>query len=578
LFSNLKLQHILFIFFTLIASLPVFILGYWVQRGALENEVKAVEEKHLLVAKNVTRDLSRYIVDAQNSFNLVISNYLSNNKIDGIAAHLKSLDIRYIYIVKQDGSVVSQSPGFIELAANAEKMDSKLWSLLQQTILLASNSKNMVFSHLMRNPSDEATFYMVKEIPGERFAIAALATNYIQEVQKQISFGRRGHVAIVDRRGIAIAHPVPAWVKSMKDMSFLPPVKKMMAGETGVSKFYTPAMNGDVIAGYTVVPETGWGVMVPQPFGELEEHARSNQQSTLIIMIIGITVAGLISWFLAGLLVGPIHAVVFATKYSEDDKHKFILPAEVKSHYFIPKEVQELIDSFNSMGQRLNSITTQLYSKIDFANKEVHEQNIKLKDQARELKVINEELERLSTTDNLTNLFNRRLFDEMLVNEFAFALRHKEFLSLVMLDIDHFKSINDKYGHIQGDRVLIDVAMILKDNFRSSDVCFRIGGEEFAILCRRTNYREIKLVVENLRHCLEHHEFRYKDDVFLVTGSFGIVTIPDNDILLDNAESFYRFADKAMYNSKNHGRNQVTHYHDIISDINQTSTINNSLL
>ncbi|NOY66438.1 MAG: diguanylate cyclase [Gammaproteobacteria bacterium] len=435
---------------------------------------------------------------------------------------------------------------------------------LQKTIAEAKSTEKMVYSDLIRTGDDETTFFIVKYLNDNKLAVAALSTNYIKEAQKQISFGRRGHVAIVDRTGRAIAHPVAGWVKNMKDMSFLPPVQKMKQGKTGVSRFYTPAMNGDVIAGYTVVSGTGWGVMVPQPFEELEEHARSYQNTALVIIIIGITVAGLISWFFSVLLVGPIHSVVEAIKFDEDGENKFIKPAEITTSYnFISKEAHELINSFNNMGSRLNATTEKLYSKIDFANKEVNAQNIKLKNQASDLKAINEELERLSTTDNLTGLFNRRLFDETLDAEFSFSVRHKEFLSLVMLDIDEFKSVNDKYGHAYGDKVLIDIADILKENIRTSDVAFRIGGEEFTILCRKTDSEMSKRMVENLRKSLEQHEFRFADEVITVTGSFGIITVPGEGFIVDNAESFFRGADKAMYFSKHHGKNRVTHYSDI---------------
>ncbi|VAW98382.1 diguanylate cyclase/phosphodiesterase (GGDEF & EAL domains) with PAS/PAC sensor(s) [hydrothermal vent metagenome] len=559
--SNFKLQHILFITFTLIASLPVMMLGYWVQRAALEKEISAVEEKHLLVAKNVTRDLSRYIKDVENSFKLVITNLLASNKIDGISAHFETLNIRYIDITDTQGNILTKIAS-TKSNENNTKIKSELWQKLQGTIQQANKTDKMAFSDLIRPDKQETTFFIVKKLDKARIAIAALSTKYLQEVEKQISFGRRGHVAIVDRTGRAIAHPVVEWVTNMKDMSAILPVKKMMNGETGVTKFYAPAMRGTAIAGYTVVARTGWGVMVPQPFEELEEHARISQNTTLIIMLVGITVAGFISWFISGVLVGPIHLVVSATKFSENADHKLIKPIEAfLSQRFIPKEVLELLESFNSMGRRLNSITEQLYSKIDFANKEVNEQNVKLKDQARELQIKNEELARLSTTDTLTNLFNRRLFDEMLETEFAFAVRHQESLSLVMLDIDHFKLINDEYGHIQGDRVLQEVATLLKNNYRSSDVAFRIGGEEFAVLCRRTNTQESKLLAESLRQSLEQYQFNLKGKIITVTGSIGIVTIPQKTI--KNSESFYRFTDQAMYYSKNHGRNCVTHYHDI---------------
>ncbi len=563
MFSNIKLQHILFLTFTLIASLPVIILGYWVQRVALDHEVKTVEEKHLLVAKNITRDLNRYVMDVESSFNLAIANLIQKNKITGMTENLKSLDIRFICVTDYDGIIKTEIP-----ESKNPNVSKAIWPFLQKAITESKATNKIAYTDLIRTSENETTFFLIKIISGNQIAIAALSTNYIKDAQKQISFGRRGHVAIVDRTGRAIAHPVADWVKSMKDMSFLPPVKQMMKGKTGVSLFYTPAMKGDVIAGYTVVPKTGWGVMVPQPYEELLEHARSTQNTALIIIITGITVAGLISWFLSVLLVRPIHSVVTATKFSDADKHKFIMPIDPVSKYrFVPKEIKELIDSFNNMGSSLNSITTELYSKIDFSNNEVKEQNIKLQNQARELKIKNEELQRLSTTDNLTTLFNRRFFDTMLETEYAFSIRHDNFLSLIMLDIDHFKSINDKFGHVQGDRVLVDIATILKNNMRASDVVFRIGGEEFAILCRQTNFEDSKIMAENLRKSIEQHEFRFKNKIHTITGSFGIITIPDNTLSIEQTETFYRYADKAMYYSKDNGRNCVSHYRDVTDNI-----------
>lgn len=544
----------------------MIILGYWVQQVALEHEVSAVEEKHLLLAKNVTRDLNRYVMDIESSINLIIENLNKKIRIEGIAEHLKNIDIRYIYITDHQGNIKNKIISSSAKPSHQNKIDDKTWDILQKHITKSSKNHKIIYSNLFQSKNNKKTFFIIKHINQNNIAITALSTSYIIEAQKQISFGRRGHVAIVDRTGRAIAHPIASWVDTMKDMSFLPPVKEMKLGKTGVSKFYTPAMKADVIAGYTVVKKTGWGVMVPQPFEELVERAQSTQHTALIIMIAGITAAGLISWFLSLLFVRPIHAVIAATRFSEKEKLKFILPADVStSHYFIPKEIQILVDSFNSMGERLNSITKQLYSKIDFANNEAKQQNLKLKEQADELLATNKELERLSTTDNLTSLFNRRLFDEMLESEFSFSKRHKECLSLIIIDIDYFKKINDQYGHSQGDKALIEIATILKNNLRGTDAAFRIGGEEFAVLCRRTNYEESKTVAENIRMKIEQHEFKFNDKIFHITGSLGVVTIPSDDFSDESLKSLYRHADKAMYNSKNKGRNKVTHYNNIKS-------------
>jgi PAS domain-containing protein len=109
-------------------------------------------------------------------------------------------------------------------------------------------------------------------ISPDRYALGALKSTYFVQLQKAITFGQNGHATIVDRSGHIIAHPHPQWQASMKDISELAPIRRMLAGETGVSWFYSPAVKADMVAGFTTTPETGWGVMVPQPVAELKAN------------------------------------------------------------------------------------------------------------------------------------------------------------------------------------------------------------------------------------------------------------------------------------------------------------------
>jgi len=391
MWPRIRLRQVLFITFTLIASLPVLILAIWVQQSALDKEIAAVEEKHLLVAHNLTGDLTRYIIDVESSFHFIVKNLLKGNDTAGVAEHLDSLFLRYITITNSDGVISKQVVA--KSTAKTNQIQADTLRLLKPIMEQAKSAPAKVFySNMVRTGEDETTFYLVQALPNEHYVVGALSTNHIIEAQKKVSFGRRGHAAIVDRTGRAIAHPIPDWVKTMKDMSFLPPVKEMMQGKTGVSQFFTPAMQADMVAGYTTVPGVGWGVMIPQPFEELEERANDVQVIALAIALIGIAIAGLISWYIAGILSHPIQSVVDATQFKPDENQNPMVSEVSTAYRFIPHELRELLSSFNLMRSKLNNITSKLHSKIDHANEEVKSQNIQLQKYSNKLLEANEML------------------------------------------------------------------------------------------------------------------------------------------------------------------------------------------
>ena len=110
-------------------------------------------------------------------------------------------------------------------------------------------------------------------------AVGALKTNYLREIQQAIAFDDKGHAAIVDRTGAVLAHPSAEWVAGMKDISRVDPVNQMMAGRTGVSSFYSPATKMQMIAGHSVVPSTGWGIMISHPCAVSSPARQDNRPS-----------------------------------------------------------------------------------------------------------------------------------------------------------------------------------------------------------------------------------------------------------------------------------------------------------
>jgi diguanylate cyclase (GGDEF)-like protein len=159
-------------------------------------------------------------------------------------------------------------------------------------------------------------------------------------------------------------------------------------------------------------------------------------------------------------------------------------------------------------------------------------------------------LERLAITDELTGLYNRTKLDEFLQNELNRSQRFGHTFGMVVLDIDHFKNINDSYGHQVGDEILAGMAQMIKEHLRSTDKAVRWGGEEFIIIYLETSHDELIKLAEELRQKIEEHRFK---TVGNVTASFGVTLYQKRD----SVASIIRRADKALYMAKESGRNCV---------------------
>lgn len=168
-----------------------------------------------------------------------------------------------------------------------------------------------------------------------------------------------------------------------------------------------------------------------------------------------------------------------------------------------------------------------------------------------QLKKFNYRLRHLSITDKLTNIYNRMKLDQQLDETFHLARRYKHEFSIILIDIDHFKRINDEYGHLIGDYALKALAQILSSNIRSVDTLGRWGGEEFLIICPEQTVDGGRLMAEKLRMIVAQHEFDYFTHL---SCSFGVAAFAKDQTV----DGLLKRADRALYKAKNQGRNQVS--------------------
>lgn len=177
----------------------------------------------------------------------------------------------------------------------------------------------------------------------------------------------------------------------------------------------------------------------------------------------------------------------------------------------------------------------------------------------KSLKEANEEIRILSITDPLTGIYNRGYLNERLPQEIKRSVRYKRALSLILCDIDYFKSINDQYGHLTGDEILKGFTLSIKDSIRDQiDWAARYGGEEFLVVLPETDFKGATLLAERLRNTVSSNVYRVADNEIRITSSFGVSGFsPERRTKNITADEMLKHVDQYLYKAKNDGRNRV---------------------
>ncbi len=192
----------------------------------------------------------------------------------------------------------------------------------------------------------------------------------------------------------------------------------------------------------------------------------------------------------------------------------------------------------------------QLESRVEDRTIELNRALLEVGDLAAQLNESLKRVEKLAVTDTLTETYNRRKFDEVVVKEHHLANHGGEPFSLIMIDIDHFKMVNDKFGHRTGDQVLIQLSQLIRGLIRQGDLLIRWGGEEFLILLPGTQIEEASLFAERVRQEVENKQF---SSIGVMTISLGVAQLREGD----STDSVLKRVDSALYQAKQNGRNRV---------------------
>jgi signal transduction histidine kinase/ActR/RegA family two-component response regulator len=352
--SGLRLHHLLFLAFTLAAALPIGVLALWENNTSSRIELDSVRDRHLLIARDVTATLSRYIRDVEAVFTLTLDSGALTQPVAGLADVLKSLHVVHVAILAPNGSPEAELPGLA-----ADQSGELPPPLLEELRTLAAAAHGQIaVSNLYHDPAAHPVFYLVKLLPRGRLGLGAVSNAYLLSLQQSLAFGGHGHAVITDGRGQVIAHPLKEWVAASRELSAVPVVAAMMRQETGVGQFFSPAFNTAMIAGYTVVPETGWGVMVAQPLAELHAPSAKVNQVAAAIALTAFAGAALLSWLLALYLARPVRQVAATAEAVLSGNDEVAVP---QFRGLVPREIRRLGAAFNTMlgGLRLRAAETR---------------------------------------------------------------------------------------------------------------------------------------------------------------------------------------------------------------------------
>lgn len=217
------------------------------------------------------------------------------------------------------------------------------------------------------------------------------------------------------------------------------------------------------------------------------------------------------------------------------------------------KSVQEILQEANIRLSLINLDYDQMNKQLILAK--IHLENL-----TKELEKKNKTLDNLANLDGLTGVFNHRYFQNVLEQESNRAMRNNTSLSVLLIDIDHFKKVNDTFGHQVGDFILAEFSKTIQDNIRQYDILARYGGEEFVVILPETNPEDALIVGEKLRSIIEHTGFTDNRETYHVTASFGQASSTPSTEDNFNKSTLINQADQALYEAKEKGRNRVVAY------------------
>ncbi|WP_025564680.1 diguanylate cyclase [Psychromonas sp. SP041] len=374
----------------------------------------------------------------------------------------------------------------------------------------------------------------------------AMPITLLPKKLSSIKLGKESYAWLVDANGLVVSHPLKNFILVNKISTNVNPkfpgfneiVKKTQSQNNGYGSYMDKNLDESKVVTFSKLEYLpGWILFVTTEESEIFRDIYEIIFNVLIISAILMAVFLIFISQLSNKVTKPIIKLTKEIKASVNSKHDYF------EGVYSNDEIGQLSKAFQSSFKKIRSHTVHLEKMVMERTEEISSKNALLSEQ-------NDKLEELVSKDPLTHLYNRRAFISLLDKELARAKRHGSTITLAVLDIDHFKAVNDNFGHNVGDEVLCTFANKLTANMRAEDLICRWGGEEFVILLWEATADGTFNRMDMMREQISQLHF---DGVGKVTFSTGMATMKEDEEFKD----WLHRADEALYKAKETGRNRI---------------------
>ncbi|MBO6560649.1 MAG: HAMP domain-containing protein, partial [Nisaea sp.] len=351
---SLSLRTWLFVGFAVVSWFPIAIFAGWAYVTASDRIEDEVRDRLRALSQPLALALERFAADAVSAAEFIVSNRNGLTEAPALKLDISPLlddhRIRSVALLEPDAENVRSVFCAADCVAVGQ-IDPGLRAALKPYLSeTAARSPDWVWTGVLEAAGGVPTLFLLKDLGAEGVAVASVTASYIQELQSPIRFGQKGHAAVVDREGRVLAHPLDDWVRERKDLSEISVVQAMSRGESGIGKFYSPAMDTEMVAGFASVSGPGWGVMVPQPRSEIVAPLNELLKAIVgLALAVGIFIT-VAAWFIAGLIsrgVRPIEET--AARIADGD---FDEPVATRS-VILPVELDRVASAIDTMAEQV---------------------------------------------------------------------------------------------------------------------------------------------------------------------------------------------------------------------------------
>lgn len=549
----MRLKHVLMISFLLLAALPL-LLSIWTlnnhsatqYRKLIATDLQAISElaKHrLLAAIDRIDDTARLLANQEVIRKHLVEftrtrNYELYGEMESSlrATHRDVDSILDVTLFAPNGQFLAS------VNHRATSFDPRRFIDREREIFLVHSQELIIRSISRIQHAGVVLGFMVVDFSGEFI---------LELVEDRTGLGATGEwlFAVRDEDGNALFavptkyDPNAAFTRRIPSDRTDVPITQAMLGQEILMDYAPDYREQPVMAATRYLPSMDWGLVAKISESEITGIINDANRLLIIVGVGVLVVAVLAAIWLSVLIARPVEQLRRSTLKVIDGDFD-VEPIEASW-----REAKDLATSFGDMAISLQDLRANLQDRVD--------------ERTRELDEANRQLTEITVRDPLTGVHNRRHITERLDEEFSRSRRYNNNLAVAVLDIDHFKSINDTHGHGAGDEVLIGMAFCVQHNLRTTDQFGRVGGEEFCIVIPEADEQGIRRLLERIRQEIEALAFTFDGKKVQVTCSIGVAFLDDTII---SALQMIECADKALYHAKRTGRNRLIVYSDMSAD------------